>query len=85
MSTISEHSAPDTSTFESFTRLPEREPSEQQHGYPFKPHRMPEAPLESDRDDKHDEELDGPARHPNEGDDELLSEEIDGIIYDIPS
>ncbi len=38
------HPAPPPKTaFKKFTRLPDREPGKQQHGYPFKPQRLPEA------------------------------------------
>ncbi|WP_268247416.1 hypothetical protein [Litchfieldella qijiaojingensis] len=38
-----QHTTPPTTAFKKFTRLPDREPGEQQHGYPFKPERLPEA------------------------------------------
>ncbi len=34
---------PPTTAFKKFTRLPDREPGKRQHGYPFKPQRLPEA------------------------------------------
>lgn len=81
MPNTTQHSTPTTSTFESFTRQPDREPGEQQHGYPFKPHRMPEAPLETSPE----EELDEPDRRPAQGDVDFLDQDIDGIIHDIPT
>lgn len=81
MSTTTQQSTPDTATFESLTRLHDREPTDQQHGYPFKPHRLPEAPLETDKEEEPEE----PVRRAAEGDDDLMSQDINGTASDVPS
>ncbi len=70
-----QHTTPTSPTFKAFTRLPDREPGEQQHGYPFKSQRLPEAPLAP----LPGEELDEPARRAAEGDDDLMSQDINAI------
>jgi hypothetical protein len=79
----SQHPAPTTAFYTTFTRLPGREPGEQRHGYPFKPERLPEAPLGTPPD----EELDEPVKHAAEGDDDLMSDDINATDYDddVPS
>lgn len=76
-----QHTPPPTTVFNNFTRLPDREPGEQQYGYPFKPQRLPEAPLAT----LPDEELDEPARRAAEGDDDLMSQDINTIVPEVPS
>ncbi len=72
MPTPIQHTAPTHTPFTTFTRMPDREPGEQQHGYPFKPERLPEAPHQPPAE----EELDAPARLAAEGDDDLMSQDI---------
>ncbi|MCH4564213.1 MULTISPECIES: hypothetical protein [Halomonas] len=76
-----QHTTLPTTAFKKFTRLPDREPGEQQHGYPFKPERLPEAPLAT----LPDEELDEPARRAAAGDDDLMSQDINAIVPKMPS
>lgn len=76
-----QHTPPPTIAFKKFTRLPDREPGEQQHGYPFKPERLPEAPLAT----LPGEALDEPARRAAEGDDDLMSQDINAIVPEVPS
>lgn len=78
MSSPIQPAAPTTPIFNTFTRLPGREPGEQQHGYPFKPQRLPEAPLETFPE----EELGEPAKHAAEGDDDLMSNDINTVDVD---
>lgn len=78
MSSPVQYSTPTTPRFESFTRLPGREPGEQQHGYPFRPERLPEAPLETFPE----EEVDEPTKHATEGDDDLMSQDINAVDFD---
>ncbi|PMR70084.1 hypothetical protein [Halomonas heilongjiangensis] len=72
---------PPATAFKKFTRLPDRAPGEQQHGYPFKPERLPEAPLAT----LPGEEFDEPARRAALGDDDLMSQDIDAIAPEMPS
>ncbi|MDR5894349.1 hypothetical protein QC820_16290 [Halomonas mongoliensis] len=72
MPTPIQRTAPTHATFTTFTRMPGREPGEQQHGYPFKPERLPEAPLQPPGQ----EELDAPARRGTESDADLMSQDI---------
>ncbi|MGM0702889.1 MAG: hypothetical protein ACQEUG_10880 [Pseudomonadota bacterium] len=72
---------PPSPAFEQLTRLHSRETSEQQHGYPFKPQRLPEAPLATPPD----EALDEPDKHAAEGDDDLMSQDINAIDPHVPS
>ncbi|MDN3523509.1 hypothetical protein [Halomonas ramblicola] len=76
-----QHTTPSTTAFKNFTRLPDREPGEQQYGPPFKPQRLPGAPLAT----LPDEGLDEPARHAAEGDDDLMSQDINVIVPEVPS
>lgn len=78
MSSPIQHTAPATPSFHTFTRLPGREPGEQQHGYPFKPQRLPEAPLETVPP-----ELDEPDSGAAEGDDDLMSQDINAIKFNV--
>ncbi|MCG6657620.1 hypothetical protein HOP52_07575 [Halomonas campisalis] len=75
------HTAPPPEAFTTFTRLPDRAPGEQQHGYPFKPERLPEAPLKTPPE----EQLDEPVRHAAEGDDDLMSQDVNASVPDAPS
>ncbi|MDW7745738.1 hypothetical protein [Halomonas sp.] len=78
MPTPIQHNAPTAATFTTFTRLPDREPGEQQHGYLFSPQRSPEAPRET------------PARTPTEeaderaaeGDDDRMSQDFNAVDFD---
>jgi hypothetical protein len=72
MPTPIQRTAPTHATFTTFTRMPDREPGEQQHGYPFKPERLPEAPHQTPAE----EELDAPARRGTENDADLMSQDI---------
>ena len=81
MLATSQHPAPSSTRYTTFTRLPGREPTDQQHGYPFKPHRLPEAPLETDLREEPEE----PVRHAAEGDDDLMSQDINATAPDEPS
>ncbi|WP_163558610.1 hypothetical protein [Halomonas sp. NO4] len=72
MSSSLQHDTLPSPAFEQFTRLPNRETSEQQHGYPFKPQRLPEAPLATLPGEK----LDEPPKRAAEGDDDLMSNDI---------
>jgi hypothetical protein len=76
-----QHTPAPKTAFKKFTRLPDREPTEQQHGYPFKPHRLPEAPLETDLEEEPEE----PVRRAAEGDDDLMSQDINATASDVPS
>ncbi|MDI5891557.1 hypothetical protein [Halomonas rhizosphaerae] len=77
MSSSIQHTIPTPPTFETFTRLPGREPGEQQHGYPFRPQRLPEAPLETIPE----EELDEPTKRAAEGGDDLMSQDINAVDF----
>ncbi|AMC99715.1 MULTISPECIES: hypothetical protein [Halomonas] len=68
-------------TFKKVTRRPDQAPGEQQHGYPFKPERLPEAPLATPPD----EALDEPAPRAAEGDDDLMSQDPNATVSDVPS
>ncbi|MDI5986663.1 hypothetical protein QLQ85_17865 [Halomonas sp. M4R5S39] len=76
-----QYANPPTTAFKNFTRLPDREPGKQQHGYPFKPERLPEAPLAT----LPGEGLDEPARRTAGGDDDLMSQDINAIGPEMPS
>ncbi len=68
-------SGPDTGMFSQFMHVGDREASEQQHGYPFKPQRLPEAPV-TPAPDKSAIEPDVQAA---EGDDDLMSQDVNAI------
>lgn len=78
MPTPIQYNAPTAATFTTFTRLPDREPGEQQHGYPFSPQRLPEAPRETPARTPPEE----PEKHAAEGDDDLMSQDINAIDID---
>jgi len=78
MSPPIQHTVPATPIFHTFTRLPDREPGEQQHGYPFRPQRLPEAPLEAAP-----AELDEPDSGTAEGDDGLMNQDINAIKFNV--
>ena len=63
---------PDSGLFTHFVHLGDKEASEQQHGYPFKPQRLPEAPA-TPAPDKSDIE---PGVQVSGGDDDLMSQDI---------
>ena len=69
------HRQPTAASFTAFTRLPDRKPGEQQHIYSFTPRRLPEAPAE--------ETLVAPARRAAEGDDDLMSQDINASASSI--
>ncbi|MGM0785477.1 MAG: hypothetical protein ACQEUM_15300 [Pseudomonadota bacterium] len=75
-----QNSTPPSPAFKKFTLLPNREASELQHGYPFRPQRLPEAPLATPPDDT----LDEPAKRAAEGDDDLMSQDIGAIAPKAP-
>lgn len=81
MSSPIQHDTPFSPAFKQFTRLPNRETSEQQHGYPFKPQRLPEAPLAT----LPGETLDEPPERAAEGDDDLMSDDINAIAPEVLS
>ncbi|WP_147270456.1 hypothetical protein [Halomonas sp. DQ26W] len=82
MSSPIQHTPAPTTASRKLTRLPDREPGEQQHGYPFKPERLPEAPLATPPR----EEFDEPAAYRGaEGYDELVSQDRNATIADVPS
>jgi hypothetical protein len=68
--------SPNTIVFKTFTRLPDRTPGKQQHGYPFKPERLPVAPLATLPDE--------PAPRAAEGDDDLMSQDPNATVSDAP-
>jgi hypothetical protein len=78
MPTPIQHTAPTNATFTTFTQMPDREPGEQQHGYPFSPERLPEAPHETPARTSPEE----PDRHAAEGDDDLMSQDINAVDFD---
>ncbi|MBB3184387.1 hypothetical protein FHR95_001948 [Halomonas fontilapidosi] len=73
-----QHDAPATPTFTTFIRLPDREPGEQQHGYPFSPQRLSEAPSEMPARTSPEE----PDVLAAEGDDDLMSQDINAVDFD---
>ncbi|MGM0536131.1 MAG: hypothetical protein ACQER5_08680 [Pseudomonadota bacterium] len=79
MPTPTQHDAPTTATFTTFTRLPDREPGEQQYGYPFSPQRLPEAPRETPAKTPTEE----PDERAAEGDDDLMSHDINATTSDV--
>lgn len=72
---------PDAATFSQFVHLGDRDASEQQHGYPFKPQRLPEAPVSPDPDKGAIE----PEAQAGAGDDDLMSHDINAPRADHPA
>lgn len=73
MPTPIQYNAPTTATFTTLTQLPDREPGEQRHGYPFSPQRLPEAPRETPAKE--------PVKRAAEGDDDLMSQDINAVDF----
>lgn len=67
-------STPHAPVYEKFTPLPEREPGEQQHGFPFPPPRLPEALLVAHVSEEIDESVSAA-----KGDDDVMSQDINAI------
>lgn len=76
-----QHNAPTTTMFTTFTRLPDRALGEQQHDYPFTPQRLPGktrgTPVRTTTKE--------PERRAAEGDDDLMSHDINATVSDVPS
>ncbi|CAM3589182.1 hypothetical protein [Halomonas lysinitropha] len=76
-----QHNAPTAPMFTAFTRLPDCALGEQEHGYPFTPQRLPETPRGTPVRTTTEE----PERRAAEGDEDLMSQDINATVSDVPS